>query len=61
MMAATRQKERAKVKVHTDGNGGLYVKPEDVLADPAIRKKIKNLNEMGPMAKTLPKERTGTR
>lgn len=49
--------EKKKIKVYADGNGGLYVKPEDVFRDPTIREKIKELNEIGPMAKSPPKER----
>ncbi len=45
-----------KIRVYVDGNGGLYVKPEDVFKDPTIREKIKELNEIGPMAKSPPKE-----
>lgn len=48
--------EKKKIKVYADGNGGLYVKPEDVFRDPDIREKIKELNEIGPMAKSPPKE-----
>lgn len=48
--------EKKKIKVYADGNGGLYVKPEDVFKDPTIREKIKQLNEIGPMAKPPPKE-----
>lgn len=42
--------DNKKIKVYADGNGGLYVKPEDVFKNPIIREKIKELNEIGPMA-----------
>lgn len=48
--------EKKKIKVYADSNGGLYVKPEDVFRDPTIREKIKELNEIGPMAKSPPKD-----
>ncbi len=47
--------EKKKIKVYADGNGGLYVKPEDVFKNPTIREKIRELNEIGPMAEP-PKE-----
>lgn len=55
-MPETGKKEEKKIKVHADGNGGLYVKPEDVFKNPGILAKIKALNETGPMAKTPPKD-----
>ena len=54
-MPESRGKEK-KIRVYADGNGGLYVKPEDVFKNPTIREKIKELNEFGPMAKSPPKE-----
>ena len=36
--------------------GGLYVKPEDVFKNPTIREKIRELNELGPMAESSPKD-----
>ena len=42
--------EETKIKVFADGNGGLYVRPEDVFKNPTIREKIRELNEIGPMA-----------
>lgn len=50
--------DEKKIKVYADGNGGLYVKPEDVFKDPDIREKIRELNEIGPLAKSPPKERS---
>ena len=55
-MPESKGKEEEKVKVHVDGRGGLYVEPADVLTNPRIREKIRELNETGPLAKAPPKD-----
>ncbi len=55
MLESSGEKEK-KIKVYADGNGGLYVKPEDVFKNPTIREKIRELNELGPMAESSPKD-----
>ena len=55
-MPESKEREEEKIKVHVDGRGGLYVEPEDVLTNPKIRAKIRELNETGPLAKAPPKD-----
>ena len=55
-MPESKERDEEKIKVHVDKRGGLYVEPADVLTNPRIREKIRELNETGPLASAPPKE-----
>ena len=39
-----KSKEGSKIKLHADGNGGIYIDPDDVLNDPEIRKQAEEFD-----------------
>ncbi len=39
-----KEEESTPLKVYADGNGGIYLDPEEVLNDPEIRRKAKEFS-----------------
>ena len=38
------KKEVSPIKLHADGNGGIYFDPEDILNDPEIQRKAEEFD-----------------
>ncbi len=39
-----KEKEGSPIKLHADGNGGIYFDPEDILNDPEIQRKAEEFD-----------------
>ena len=39
-----KEKEGSPIKLHADGNGGIYFDPEDILNDPEIQRKAEEFS-----------------
>ena len=48
-----KEKEDSAIKLHADGNGGIYLDPEDILNDPEIQRKAE---EFSAFLREMPRE-----
>lgn len=44
MLRVGKKKEGPAIKLHADGNGGIYFDPEDILNDPEIQRKAEEFD-----------------
>ena len=49
-----KEKESSELKLHADGNGGIYFDPEDVLNDPEIQR---NAEEFSAFLREMSREK----
>lgn len=44
MLRVGKKKEGSAIKLHADGNGGIYFDPEDILNDPEIQRQAEEFD-----------------
>lgn len=46
MLRMGKEKETPPIKLHADGNGGIYFDPEDILNDPEIQRQAEEFDSI---------------
>lgn len=46
MLRMGKEKETSPIKLHADGNGGIYFDPEDILNDPEIQRQAEEFDSI---------------